>query len=370
MELTDPQLRDRLCLAMVQGVGPLAMQRLLEHFSSPTKVLAASQEELQYVSGIGQTLAKRITQARTEVDIDEQLRLAAEHNIAILTPADERYPHLLRELPDPPAVLFLLGEFKEIDGLAVAIVGTRHASRYGLKQAESLAASLARAGFTVVSGMARGIDTAAHRGALAAGGRTIAVLASGVLAPYPPENTKLSEEIAAHGCVVSEAPPTMPPISGMFPQRNRIISGLTLGTIVVEASNRSGALITARHAGEQNRQVFAVPGQIDSPLSAGPHSLIRDGAKLVTSIDDVLEELGPLATQARRDDGTTIRAPVEVTLNEQESQVLQAIEPRGSLIDEMTETSGLPVQRVLATVSVLEMRGLVRKVSGNRVVRL
>lgn len=355
---------------MVQGIGPLAMQRLLEHFSSPTTVLTASQEELQYVSRIGQTLAKRITQARTEIDVDEQLRLAAEHNIAILTPADERYPHLLRELPDPPAVLFLLGEFKEIDGLSVAIVGTRHASRYGLKQAESLAASLARAGFTVVSGMARGIDTAAHRGALAAGGRTIAVLASGVLAPYPPENTKLAEEIAAHGCVVSEAPPTMPPISGMFPQRNRIISGLTLGTIVVEASNRSGALITARHAGEQNRQVFAVPGQIDSPLSAGPHSLIRDGAKLVTSIDDVLEELGPLATQARRDDGTTIRAPVEVTLNEQESQVLQAIEPRGSLIDEMTETSGLPVQRVLATVSVLEMRGLVRKVSGNRVVRL
>jgi DNA processing protein len=370
VEYADTELRDRLCLAMVQGVGPLAMQRLLAHFSSPGAVLAASSGELQCVPGIGSTIAKRITQARAEINVDEQLAIAAEHNIVILTPADARYPKLLKELPDPPAVLFVRGEFKEIDGLAVAIVGTRHASRYGLKQAESLAASLARAGFTVVSGMARGIDTAAHRGALAAGGRTIAVLASGVLAPYPPENAKLCDEIAAQGCVVSEAPPTMPPISGMFPQRNRIISGLTLGTIVVEASNRSGALITARHAGEQNRQVFAVPGQIDSALSAGPHRLIRDGAKLVTSIDDVLEELGPLATEARREDGTTVRAPLEVTLNEIETQVLQAVDSRGSLIDEVTATSGLPVQRVLATVSVLEMRGLVRKVSGNRVVRL
>ena len=370
METADPELRDRLCLSMVQGVGPLAMQRLLAQFSSPSRVLAASQGELQYVPGIGSTIAKRITRAREEINVDEQLRMAAEHNIAILTPADPRYPRLLKELPDPPAVLFVRGELKEIDGLAVAIVGTRHASRYGLKQAELLAASLARAGFTVVSGMARGIDTAAHRGTLAAGGRTIAVLASGVLAPYPPENKQLAEEISQQGCVVSEAPPTMPPISGMFPQRNRIISGLTLGTIVVEASDRSGALITARHAGEQNRQVFAVPGQIDSRLSVGPHRLIRDGAKLVASIEDVLEELGPLATQARRDNGTTIRSPVEVTLNELETQVLQAIEPRGSLIDEVTASAGIPVQRVLSTVSVLEMRGLVRKVSGNRVVRL
>jgi DNA processing protein len=370
MLATDENLRDRLCLSMVSGVGPLAMQRLLAHFSSPAAVLAASPDELQCVPGIGTTLAKRITKAHDEINVDEQLRIAAEHNIDILTPADPRYPKLLSELPDPPAVLFARGEMKSIDGLAVAIVGTRHASRYGLKQAELLAASLARAGFTVVSGMARGIDTAAHRGVLTAGGRTIAVLASGVLAPYPPENAKLAEQIAEQGSVVSEAPPTMPPISGMFPQRNRIISGLTLGTIVVEASDRSGALITARHAGEQNRQVFAVPGQIDSRLSVGPHRLIRDGAKLVTCIDDVLEELGPLATEARRDDGTTVRAPVEVSLNEIETQVLQAIEPRGSLIDEVTDAAGIPVQRVLATVSVLEMRGLVRKVSGNRIVRL
>ena len=370
MDYDDPQLRDRLTLSMVQGVGPLAMQRLLTHFSSATTVLAASMGELQYVPGVGPTLAKRITMARTEIDVDTQLRLAAEHHIAILTPASAHYPHLLLELPDPPAVLFVKGELKDIDGLAVAIVGTRHASRYGLQQAESLASGLARAGFTVVSGMARGIDTAAHRGALAAGGRTIAVLASGVLAPYPPENAGLADQIALQGCVLSEAAPTMPPISGMFPQRNRIISGLTLGTIVVEAADRSGALITARHAGEQNRQVFAVPGQVDNANAKGTNRLIRDGAKLVTCLEDVLEELGPLAQEARRDDGTTIRAPAELSLNEIETQVLQAIDPQGSLIDEITNTANLPVQRVLATVSVLEMRGLIRKVSSNRVVRL
>ena len=218
--------------------------------------------------------------------------------------------------------------------------------------------------------MARGIDTAAHRGALQAGGRTLAVLASGVLRPYPPENARLADDIAAQGALLSEAAPTMPPISGMFPQRNRIISGLTLGTIVVEAADRSGALITARHAGEQNRQVFAVPGQVDNRLATGTNRLIRDGARLVTSLDDVLEELGPLAAETPRADGTTIRIPAELALNELETQVLQAIAPRGSLIDEVTTTAGLPVQRVLATVSVLEMRGLVRKVSGNRVVRL
>lgn len=357
-------------LSMVSGIGPLAMQRLLAHFSSSAAVLRASAGELQCVPGIGSTLAKRITTARETSAVDEQLRLAAKHNLGILIPQDAAYPAMLKEIPDPPAVLFVRGELQEIDGLAVAIVGTRHCSRYGLKQAEVLGSGLARAGFTVVSGMARGIDTAAHRGALAAGGRTIAVLASGVLSPYPPENSRLAEEIARQGCVVSEAAPTMPPMSGMFPQRNRIISGLTLGTIVVEAADRSGALITARHATEQNRQVFAVPGPIDTPLSTGTNRLIRDGARLVASLEDVLEELGPLVSEIRRPDGTSIRTPAELQLNEIESQVLQAIDSHGSLIDEVTATAQLPVQKVLATVSVLEMRGLVRKVSGNRVVRV
>ena len=295
---------------------------------------------------------------------------AHDNGVEILLESSENYPPLLAEIHDPPGVLFTRGSLLPVDQLAVGIVGSRHATRYGIKQTTKLATSLAKAGITVVSGMARGIDTAAHRTALDAGGRTIAVLANGVLKPYPPENAGLAQEIARQGCVLSEVAPTMPPQSGMFPQRNRIISGLSLGSIVVEAADRSGALITARHAWEQNREVFAVPGPVDSRLSNGPHRLIRDGAKLVMTIDDVLEELGPLAHTAQREDGTTIRQPSEVSLNEVERKVLQAIQSEAALIDEVAQTSGLPVHRVLSTISVLEMRSLIRRVGGNRVARV
>lgn len=369
-ELQCDEIRQQLLLAMISGVGPLARQRLLTQFGTPAGVLSASGGELQRVQGIGPKLAQRIAGAKEEIDVEAQIRLTRENDISILLEASEDYPPLLSEIHDPPGVLFARGQLLPIDQLAVGIVGTRHATRYGKEQATKLATSLAKAGITVVSGMARGIDTAAHRAALAAGGRTIAVLASGVLKPYPPENAQLAAEIAAQGCVLSEVAPTMPPISGMFPQRNRIISGMSLGVICVEAAERSGALITARHAWEQNREVFAVPGSIDSRLSQGPHQLIRDGAKLVTTINDVLEELGPLAHVAQRQDGTTVRVPAEVSLNEVEQKVLQAIIPTGSLIDEVTQTSGLPVHRVLSTISVLEMRSLIRRVGGNRVARV
>lgn len=366
----DDCIRQQLLLSLVPGIGPLIRRKLLAQFETADAVLGASASQLQCVDGIGPTLARRITKADEEIDVDEQIQIARDNNVQILLESHPDYPPLLKEIPDPPGVLFLKGSLLSGDQLAVGIVGTRHASRYGLKQAASLATSLARAGITVVSGMARGIDSAAHRAALDAGGRTIAVLASGVLKPYPPENVKLAEEIASQGCLMSEAAPTMPPISGMFPQRNRIISGLSVGSIVVEAADRSGALITARHAWEQNREVFAVPGQIDSRTSHGPHRLIRDGAKLVTCIEDVLEELGPLAQETSREDGTTVRVPAEVMLNDIEQQVLQAIDPKGSLIDDVTQASGLPVHRVLSTIHVLEMRQLVRRVSGNRVARV
>jgi DNA processing protein len=251
----------------------------------------------------------------------------------------------------------------------VAIVGTRHATRYGLQQAERLAGSLARTGFTVVSGLARGIDAAAHRGAIAAGGRTIAVLASGLLEIYPPEHEELAGSVAENGYLLSESPPRMAPLSGAFPQRNRIISGLSLGTIIVEAPDRSGSLITARHAYEQGREVFAVPGQVDSRMSRGCHALIRDGAKLVESIDDVLAELGPLAENIERDDGTFITRPAELVLNEIEQKVLAAIDTMPTSVDGVAVRCDLPIQRVLSTVSVLEMRRLVKRVSGTQVCR-
>ncbi|MEM6330593.1 MAG: DNA-processing protein DprA [Planctomycetota bacterium] len=364
----DPTLIDEVRLAMVSGVGPRLRANLLAAFGTPGAVFAASAADLGRTPGIGPKLVAKI-QASSERDAEGELAAASAAGIGVLIESDDRYPRSLREVHDPPGVLFAKGDLLRQDDLAVAIVGSRHATRYGLKQAERLAAGLARAGLTVVSGLARGIDGAAHRGALSAGGRTIAVLGGGLLKLYPPEHTQLAAEVAGSGCLLSEAPPRMPPMSGAFPQRNRIISGLSLGTIVVEAAERSGALITTKHAAEQGREVFAVPGPIDSRLSAGCNRLIQDGAKLVGCVDDVLEELGPLAEPTPTDDGGEVRSVGELSLNEIEQQVLQAIEPTPTAIDSVVASTGLPVPRVLATLSVLEMRQLVRRVSGTLVAR-
>jgi DNA processing protein len=366
----DDALVENVRLALVAGVGPRLRKALLARFGSPAAIWAASKDELQSADGIGPKIANSIAAARDSIDAEAELRLAAEHGIDVVTEADADYPRLLREIHDPPGVLFRRGQTTPQDELAIAIVGTRHATRYGLAQAERLAGSLARVGFTVVSGLARGIDAAAHRGALAAGGRTIAVLASGLLKIYPPEHKGLADEVAAGGYVVSEAPPRMVPISGAFPQRNRIISGLSVGTIVIEAPLRSGALITIRHAYEQGREVFAVPGPIDSRMSHGCHALIKDGAKLVESIDDVLAELGPLAERIERADGTVIAQPAELLLNEIEQQVLAAVETMATSVDAVATACGLPIHRVLSTISVLEMRRLVRRVSGTQIARV
>lgn len=362
-------LIDSVRLSLVSGVGPLMRKALLERFGTAAAVLAACKSDLQSVQGVGPKTAARIQAAREEINAELELQVAAEHGIDVLTEASDDYPRPLRKIHDPPGVLFRRGQPNPQDELAVAIVGTRHSTRYGVMQAERLAASLARTGFTVVSGLARGIDAAAHRGALAAGGRTIAVLAGGILELYPPEHDKLADEVSAAGYVVSETPPRMPPLSGSFPQRNRIISGLSLGTVVVEAADRSGALITARHAYEQNREVFAVPGPIDSRVSRGCHALIKDGAKLVESIDDILAEFGPLAENIQRDNGDIITQPAELLLNEIEQQVLNAIESSPTSIDSIAASCGLPIHRVLSTISVLEMRRLVRRVSGTQVAR-
>ena len=369
---TEPFTTDiaaELKLSLMSGVGPRLRKKLLAHFGSAERVLSAAASELREVPGIGQKLCRTIITTRSEIDAAAELEYCSRNQIAILVEAQPGYPERLLEIPDPPGVLFVRGGLTPADGLAVAIVGTRHATQYGLAQAERLAAGLSRAGYTIVSGLARGIDAAAHRGAIKAGGRTIAVLGSGVMNIYPPEHVSLADEVARHGAVISENPPLSPPLSGAFPQRNRIITGLSLGVIVVEAQERSGALISARHATEQGREVFAVPGRVDSRTSRGCHRLIRDGAKLVESVDDVLEEFGPLAAPTPRDDGREVRHPVELQLNELEQAVLAAVGDEPTSIDTMAVETGLPVQNVLATISVLEMRRLLRRVGGNRVVR-
>lgn len=361
-----------LLLALTPGIGPRLRMALLEHFGSAEAVVRAAASDLRAVPGIGQKLSRSLIAARQELDLDAEIRDCRENGVAILAESQPEYPQSIRHIPDPPGVLFVRGEIRPSDAIAVSIVGTRHATQYGLAQAERLANGLARCGYTIVSGLARGIDSAAHRGAIQANGRTIAVLGSGVLNIYPPENESLAAEIATRGAVISENPPRSPPLSGAFPQRNRIITGLSLGVIVVEAADRSGALISARHAMEQNRLVFAVPGRVDSRMSRGCHRLIRDGAKLVETVDDVLEELGPLATPtpvAGDENAPPIRHPGELNLNEPEKAVLAAITDEPRTIDDVIAASGLPVPNVLSTLSVLEMRRLIRRLGGNRVMR-
>ena len=361
--------RAAMRLALISGVGPRIRRALVDRFGSAQDVLAAAPSELREVKGVGATLLRRILAAETDIDVDAELARCRQHDVRVLLENSDAYPRVLREIHDPPGVLFLRGDLKPADALAIGIVGTRHGTQYGLRQASKLAASLARAGFTIVSGLARGIDAAAHRAALEAGGRTLAVLAGGVLNVYPPEHASLAADVARQGAVLSEAPPMFQPLAGGFPQRNRIISGLSLGVIVIEAADRSGALITARHAMEQGREVFAVPGNVDSRTSRGCHRLLRDGATLVETADDVIEQLGPLVEAAPRDDGPPIHHPAELQLNELEKQVLAAVGSEPTAIDTVVSEAKLPVPRVLSILSVLEMRRLIRRLSGSMVVR-
>jgi DNA processing protein len=365
----DPAQLDYLQLAFTTGIGPCLLRRLLERFGSATQALNAAPQDLAEIEGLGVTLARRLRAGDAREQVMVVVDECAKHDIRILFPDQAEFPRLLKEIPDPPAVLFIRGELRRTDALSIAIVGTRGASQYGRSQAERFARSLARAGLTIVSGLARGIDAAAHQGAMEAEGRTIAVQSNGVAEIYPPQHQLLAEKIIECGAILSEMPPGTKPKKGMFPQRNRLISGLALATIVIEAAERSGALITARLAGEQGREVLAVPGLVTSPGSNGCHQLIRDGARLVRSPEDVLEELGPLVEGVQLQPEQTVRHAAELQLNEQETCVLQAIALEPTDINQVVLASGLPVPRVLSTLSVLEMRRLVRRLSGQLVQR-
>ncbi len=368
VDLEDPT-QAAMCLSMVEGIGPKNFQSLIEALGSPKDVLQTAPSTLRELPGIGTKLARAISLAVQTVDVESELQRCRQNAIDTLSIDRDTYPKRLREISDPPGLIYCRGELVSHDDLAIAIVGTRHATNYGKTQAEKLARSLSMCGFTIVSGLARGIDASAHRGALAASGRTIAVLGCGLLNMYPPDHKQLADEIIRHGALISENPTLQPPKSGAFPRRNRIITGLSLGVIIVEAAERSGALISARHAMEQGREVFAVPGPIDSRTSRGCHRLIRDGAKLVESVDDVLEELGPLATPTNIDAQQSVHHPAELKLNDLEQTVLQAIQSAPTEIDDIVDATGLPVHRILATVSVLEMRHLVRRTSGTSLCR-
>lgn len=360
-----------LRLSLVDGIGPRLSQSLIEKFGDAETVFAASDEELRAVEGIGPKLVANIQRAKTEVDPQAEYEVVRRHGAHLLFRHTVQYPPMLAAIPDPPLVLYVQGKILPRDAVAVAIVGSRHATHYGTTQAERLAGGLARAGVTVVSGLARGIDAAAHKGALDAGGRTIAVLGSGLAKIYPPEHAELATAVVANGALVTESPMLQDPVAGAFPQRNRIISGLSLGGVVVEASDRSGALITVVHCIEQGREVFAVPGPVDSRMSRGCHHLLRDGARLVETVDDILQELGPLVAPADMPEGPAVHKPAELLLNDHEKLVLQVIgENRDTTVDTIIAASGLSTAQVLTIISVLEIRRLIRRMPGNAVTRI
>lgn len=365
----EQRVLQRLQLTLSPGIGPRIQQALLERFGSAEDVLAATPEQLRGVDGVGPKVAAAICRPSRNEEAKHEWEQCRQLGVRLLLRDDEEYPQLLQETCDPPAVLYCRGELEQRDALAVSIVGARRCTLYGKQQAERLAAGLARAGMTVVSGLARGIDAAAHRGALEAGGRTIAVAATGLAMVYPPEHEELAAQISAQGAVLSETRLDQKPVAGLFPQRNRIISGLTAGVIVVEASQRSGALHTARHAMEQGRDVFAVPGRIDSLASEGCHNLIRDGVCLVRSVDDVLEALGPLVAPVATAGGSEIHTPRELTLNDQERRVLDAVGIEASHVDEVLRSIDMDSSRVLATLTVLEMKRMIRRLPGGYFVR-
>lgn len=367
--VADDDRDSYLRLALVNGVGPRTLASLMDHFQSARNVLSATLGQLGQVNRIGPKIASSIREASSNDLAPRVQEHCRQNGVEILMPGDAQFPRLLNELEDPPVLLFVRGQFQPSDQLSIAMVGTRHCTHYGRTMAARIAKDLAKYGITVVSGLARGIDAASHTAAMDVDGRTIAVLGSSVTDIYPPEHDELALRILKHGVLVSETNPFAKPKAGVFPQRNRIISGLSLGVIVVEAAERSGSLITARHAGEQGRDLFAVPGPVTSRMSRGANQLIRDGAILIQDADDVIQHLGPLVERARVDNDTVIHHPAELQLNEIEQKVLQSVEPIPTDIDRVIHSSGLPVPRVLSTLSVLEMRGLIQRPSGRTVVR-
>ncbi len=352
---------DLIRLNLVRGMTPRAAAVLLAAYSRVCDVFSADAGELAVLPDIGRKLAGRIAAPPGEGEARREVRRAGRLGAKILHPGVPGYPERLREIPDPPIVLYVLGEPGEEDE-AVAIVGARRASVYGRVHAESFGGTIAAAGVTVLSGLARGVDGIAHRGALAAGGRTVAVLGAGVDRIYPPEHRNLATEISKRGAVVSEFPLGTAPRAHHFPMRNRIIAGGSLATVVIEGRVRSGSLITARLAGEFGRLVFALPGRVDSELSRGPHALIRDGAILVESADQVLLDLGyrSIAEEAH------LPPPVD-PLQVRILALLDPTEPKG--MDEVLLEVDLPAPAVLAALLALELTGWARALPGRRYIR-
>ena len=359
-----------VALNMVEHVGPVRARQLLEHFGDATKILSASRQQLLHVRGIGEETAESIAGWEKSVDLTAEMKRIADSNCEIVIQSDAHYPELLREIYDPPMVLYVKGKLTAKDKNSVAMVGSRMTTHYGIEVARKLGYQLAYTGVTVVSGGARGIDTAAHQGALSGKGRTICVLGTGIAIVFPPENGELFERIAANGAVVSQFPFNRKADKQSFAIRNRIVAGMTLGTVVVEANLTSGALITANFATEYGRQVFAVPGRIDSPRSKGCHELIKKGAKLCEGVEDILSEfeyLFPASNRPPSPNETGVLPALDLSENEQ--KVFGVLDSEELTIDDVIRKCGLPSSAVSVALFSLEMKRLVKQLPGKLFVK-
>ncbi len=353
-----------LALARIKGLGPVGIKKLTARFPDAAKIFAAPRAELEQVEGLQSEVIDALVNFSAWAGVEDEVRRAMAAGAAILPFSDGRFPARLRMIADPPPLLYVKGDLCAADERAVAIVGSRSASEYGRRVARDLARGLASLGFTVVSGMARGIDGMAHETALRSGGRTIAVLGCGVDRAYPPEHGWLYEKIAENGAVISELPMGARPAAHHFPARNRLISGLSLGVVVVEATEKSGSLITASLAVEQGREVFAVPGEVGSSRSRGAHRLLRQGAKLVETVDDIIEEIAPQL--AKRTGGAPSRPDLPPSASENAHRIFALLQERSRHIDEVIEESGLPPSKVSEILLELELQGFLRQLPGKR----
>jgi DNA processing protein len=355
-----------LKLYAIPGVGPARFRALLSKFKSPEAVLHAKAKDLCAVPGIDAGTVQAIGLKQNHEFVEKQLQRIDTYNVRVITYLDPEYPLHLKEIYDAPPLLFVRGTLVEQDAFAVAIVGSRVASDYGKLMARRLANELTERGMTIVSGLARGIDTVAHRGCLEKNGRTIGVLGCGVDVVYPAENKKLMHDIIESGAVISEFPMEAKPESTHFPRRNRIISGLSLGVVVVEAGQRSGALVTAEFALNQNREVFAVPGQVTSMRSKGTNRLIQEGAKLVSGVEDIVEEFASLLGRSQQS-GPSILP--EIRLSEEENKIYEILSETPVHIDAIAKQTEFPPARALSLLLSMELNGTVKQLSGKMFVR-
>ncbi len=353
-----------IALNMMQGVGPVTVRTLATHLGSVPAIFEADKHALMSVPGVSRDIVSKLLDQRARLDVEKEEQAAAAVGAHLITPVDAEYPKRLLQIYDPPLALYVQGALQLRDEHGVAIVGSRRTSHYGLETAEKLATQLVQSGITVISGLARGIDTAAHKGALKGKGRTVAVLGGALDCMFPPENAELAAQIARQGAVLSEYPMGRQPDKTTFPVRNRIVSGLSKGVTVVEADVASGAMITAHQALDQGRTVFAVPGRIDSFGARGPHKLIKNGAKLVESVEDILEELGCLIPTSAKVEGASILA----TLTEAEAGLVTVIAEDGEVeLDALIRRSGRKPSEISALLLGLELKRVVKMLPGQRV---